>query len=535
MSAALAAALWIALPSADARNLAHTHAKAMRLTARATTKGKTQKKSSKKGRKGRTAAPSAVAATDSTAAKAPATFVPAQSPEAPSPATGRRRSVRAAPRASTTVPRAAATRRARRVFRRNPGPGRAPIVPAPLPAVAAAKTKRAAPEPAKSHRGSTHRGPITRTVHDIVEVIPESIQVALAALAALSILLGGGYLFAAVRARRLGRQRAELLDEVGLLQAALLPAVPRHLGSLRVSVAYRPADGPGAGGDFYDVLRLPEGRTGFIVGDISGHGRAALARTAFLRYTLRAYLAAGLEPRAALQVGDRVDGDRLEGDFATVLLAVHDPDTGALTYASAGHPPPIVAGPSSWIPVTRAASPPLGIGFPTGLRQTTLPLPLGTVACMFTDGLPEARTRGGGILGRGRLGDILSELGRDVTAPQLLERVAAEAWAVRDDMAACVMAPTSATTAGTFQTEQLELSPTELESGLAFRFLTACGVDERQVAEAVSRARATAERSGGALLQVTVGNRLRVDVLPPNVASIETAHASAARRRQEVR
>ena len=252
--------------------------------------------------------------------------------------------------------------------------------------------------------------PIVRTVRDIVEVVPDSLKVALGGLAALSALLGAGYFFSHMRARRLARQRRELLQEVGLLQTALLPPVPERLGALRTSVAYRPADGPGAGGDFYDALPLSGGRVGFILGDVSGHGRGALARTAFMRYTLRAYLEAGLEPRVALQVAGRVIDENLGGDFATVLLAVHDPETGSLTYATAGHPAPIVVGPQPHDPVTASSSPPIGVGERTGLRQTTVPLVPGSVACLFTDGLIEARTADG-VLGRERLTELLDELG----------------------------------------------------------------------------------------------------------------------------
>ena len=363
---------------------------------------------------------------------------------------------------------------------------------------------------------------VPEPVERLVRYVPDEVWVALAALGALSALLAFGYLFAALRARRLARQRRDLLQEVGLLQSALLPPVPDRVGALRTSVAYRPADGPGAGGDFYDVLPLPGGRVGFILGDVSGHGRGALARTAFMRYTLRAYLEAGLEPRVALQVAGRVIDDNLGGDFATVLLAVHDPETGSLTYATAGHPAPIVAGPQPHEPVTAGSSPPIGVGLRTGLRQTTVPLVPGSVAAMFTDGLMEARTEDG-ILGRERLAALLGDLGDEATARGLIESVAAESTRLSDDMAAVIVSPTSGVTSGLFRTEQLELSARELEGPTAARFLAACGLPPYEVEDAEHDARLLAERFGGVTLHVVFGNRLRVEVLPRNVESIEAA------------
>jgi len=397
-------------------------------------------------------------------------------------------------------------------------------------AAAANQSSKRTPKRSDKDEGSPVTRTVTRTVRDIVKVMPDSAKLALAALAALAVLLGAGYLFTALRARRLARQRRELLQEVGLLQGALLPEVPAAIGSLRTSVAYRPADGPAAGGDFYDVLPLAGDRVGFILGDISGHGHEALQRTAFMRYTLRAYLEAGLEPRVALQVAGRVIDDNFGGDFATVLVAVHDPKSGTFTYASAGHPGPIVIGNGrEHEPVSVASSPPIGIGVRTGLRQTTLPLTHGSIACLFTDGLTEARTEDG-ILGRWRLQKLLKELGPNADAGQLLEKVAAEARVTSDDMATCLIAPGEGATAGGFRTEQLELTARELDGPLAESFLAACAIPDHEASRALHDAKAVAGQFDGVVLHVVLGNRRSVEVLPRNVESIE----AASRRRAAV-
>jgi hypothetical protein len=249
-----------------------------------------------------------------------------------------------------------------------------------------------------------------------------------------------------------------------------------------------------------------------------------------MRYTLRAYLEAGLEPRVALQVAGRVIDENLGGDFATVLLAVHDPETGSLTYATAGHPAPLVLGPKPHEPFTAGSSPPIGVGVRTGLRQTTVPLVSGSVAAMFTDGLLEARTEGG-LLGRERLAELLEELGEDATARGLVQAVGSVSRVMSDDIAAVVIQPTNAATAGLFRTEQLELTARELETDIAERFLEACGVAPADLESAPYDARMISDRFGGVILHVVFGNRLRVEVLPRNVESIEAASRRAAAAR----
>jgi hypothetical protein len=109
-----------------------------------------------------------------------------------------------------------------------------------------------------------------------------------------------------------------------------------------------------------------------------------------------------------------------------------------------------------------------------------------------------------------------------------VQSVNREARVMSDDVAAVVIQPTNAATAGLFRTEQLELTSRELESGVGERFLEACGLTERDIDAAIDDARMISARFGGVILHVVFGNRLRVEVLPRNVESIEAASRRAA-------
>ncbi|HEV3035432.1 MAG TPA: PP2C family protein-serine/threonine phosphatase [Solirubrobacteraceae bacterium] len=331
------------------------------------------------------------------------------------------------------------------------------------------------------------------------------------------------------RARRLEGQRATLLRDVGAMQAALVPEIPARVGGLVVSVAYRPAEGPAAGGDFYDVFVPERGKVAIILGDVAGHGHRALTQASLMRYTLRAYLQAGLEPRAALALAGRVLADRTMEHYATVAVAVYHAGEGRLTYASAGHPPPIMHGLRTRQPVAICASPPIGWTVPTGRRQTTVSLPLGAVACFYSDGLIEARCKDD-LLGEERLGEILAELGPRPDAAKLLARVRAAALATPDDMAACVIVPEMAGIAARAHVEELEADAEALDGGQARRFLEVCQVATADIEQTLMRAGDIAAVFGTALLRVELDATTATVIAAPPGSGPQTAMSDGRSR-----
>jgi serine phosphatase RsbU (regulator of sigma subunit) len=354
--------------------------------------------------------------------------------------------------------------------------------------------------------------------------VPDWSKPIILALLLVAIWFAARSRLASRRTRALERQRATLLRDLDVMQTALVPDLPSEVGGMRVSAAYRAAEGPGAGGDFYDVFSLEPGRVAVILGDVVGHGREALTDAALTRYTLRAYLQAGLDPRATLALASRVLTEPETERYVTVVVGLFDSSSGELTYATAGHPTPIILG--SHEPPAITGCPALSCGLPTGRRQTRVSLESGAEVCFFSDGLIEARVPDG-LFGRQRLREMLPKLGPRPLAADLLLAIRAESDACPDDMSVCIVLPRSTANRPSTYVEEFEADVRALAGGQAEHFLEACSVPPAAVEAALERASAIAVADGSALL--------RVDIHPAGSAVAVSGRSARARAEGEYR
>jgi hypothetical protein len=361
--------------------------------------------------------------------------------------------------------------------------------------------------------------------------VPDWSKPIIVALLLVAIWFGARSRLAARRARALERQRATLLHDLDVMQAAVVPEVPLELDGLSVSVAHRAAEGPGGGGDFYDVFSPEPGKVAVVLGDVVGHGHEALTDAALMRYTLRAYLLAGLEPRSTLALAGQVLTDPGSERYVTVVIGVFDAGSGDLTYATAGHPTPIILG--SYEPPSIYPCPAISPSLRTGRRQTRISLQAGSRVCFFSDGLTEARIDDG-LLGRERLIEILTELGPRALAADLLQAIRADAESCPDDMSACVGLPQTPAVSRFSHVEELEADREALATGRVERFLEECIVPAHAFPGALDRAGAIAGRYGTALLRVEIQSAdATVTVSRPRPATVGSRVVRTRRFGQE--
>jgi serine phosphatase RsbU (regulator of sigma subunit) len=183
-----------------------------------------------------------------------------------------------------------------------------------------------------------------------------------------------------------------LREAVTSLQAAVLPASFPSVPGLDAAALYRSASEVAqVGGDFYDLFALEGGRVAAVIGDVCGKGVAAARHTVRLRYELRTLLEEDRPPgRVLAAFNRRVQEEFVTDEYATLLLLVLDPATGAVSWSSAGHPPPLLTGATPRA-LAFAGSLPVGLFPDASYRTARFTLPAGRCVVLYTDGVVEAR------------------------------------------------------------------------------------------------------------------------------------------------
>jgi serine phosphatase RsbU (regulator of sigma subunit) len=176
-----------------------------------------------------------------------------------------------------------------------------------------------------------------------------------------------------------------------MLQLALAPESLPFIEGVRLNAIYVPAAlERHVGGDWYDVVELRDGRILLLIGDVAGHGLAAAVVMNRARQAILAAAARDSDPARILQNANRSLTARTTV-MLTAACCVFDPHTMDLIYATAGHPPPIIAPAAGLAFALSNGGPPLGIESEIELYSAKYAFEPGSMLVLYTDGLIEER------------------------------------------------------------------------------------------------------------------------------------------------
>lgn len=179
------------------------------------------------------------------------------------------------------------------------------------------------------------------------------------------------------------------------LQRALLPQRLPEPGSVAFASRYVPSEeGSSAGGDWYDVIDLPDGTVALVIGDVAGHGVEAASVMGQVRMAVRAYGLEGHGPRTVVALVHDLLRSFYGGDqMVTMLYVVIDPVTLEVRVVNAGHPPMLVLDPDGGgaAYLEGQTGLPLGLSWDLPYEESLASLRSGSTLLLFTDGLVDRR------------------------------------------------------------------------------------------------------------------------------------------------
>jgi sigma-B regulation protein RsbU (phosphoserine phosphatase) len=241
--------------------------------------------------------------------------------------------------------------------------------------------------------------------------------------------LGGTLAIAILNARlyeELRSRERKLDNDLQLakqVQRSMLPEEPPEIPGFEIGTAYHPADN--LGGDFYDFLRLPSYRNGFVIADVSGKGVAAAMIMAASRGAVRSVAQYQEQPDAVLHAANRrLFRDIQRNVYVTICYGVLDPTQGSFTYSSAGHVPPVLVRGSGEVSYLEAGGTVLGMFDGSRFEEQTVSLRSGDLLCFYTDGIVDAFDGNDDVYGAERLEKLLLAT-RPLPAAEISRRIVA--------------------------------------------------------------------------------------------------------------
>jgi sigma-B regulation protein RsbU (phosphoserine phosphatase) len=237
------------------------------------------------------------------------------------------------------------------------------------------------------------------------------------------------------RFRQEQRQREEMTREARearVIQQALLPKASPAIPGFTVSGLSIPVGA--VGGDWYDFIPMEKGRWGLVLADVSGKGTAAALLMSATRGMLRSLAEAACSPGEVLTKLNRLlVEDFPAGRFVTMVYAVLDPAKRTVTFANAGHLPPLLMTGTSarFLDVERGT--PLGLA-PCDFSEVEVELPVGSRLVLYSDGITEAENQADEEYGSARLQEHFLRT-NDASTESLLDDVRsfADGSGLRDD------------------------------------------------------------------------------------------------------
>jgi phosphoserine phosphatase RsbU/P len=258
---------------------------------------------------------------------------------------------------------------------------------------------------------------------------PEQIRLLQALCSHIAVAIQNARAFQKERQAREAMSREA--HEARVIQQALLPKSSPYIPGFAISGLSIPAGA--VGGDWYDFIPLENGRWGLVLADVSGKGTAAALLMSATRGMLRSLAEASCTPGEVLSKLNRLMvEDFPAGRFVTMVYAVLDPEKRSLTFANAGHLPPVLITENGSRLLNTERGMPLGLGF-GDFSECELPFPKGSRIAFYSDGLTEAENDQEEEYGVQRLQDHVSR--PDATADSLLADVRsfANSTGLRDD------------------------------------------------------------------------------------------------------